>query len=179
MQSRDRIAQGAGQPLEDAGPQEEPADILGLSLQDLLGEVVDDEAIVSSETRDEVVDVVAALHRQGGKLEGRDPTLRPLLQRGDLVRIEVQIGRLIQIRRGLVTREAQIRGSDLNELPLRPETRQRKGRICARRDRDVRGRRQAFEQERDLVEDIACLDHMEVIEHQHDIDSDRANLVGE
>ena len=111
IQSRDRIAQRAGQPLEDARPQKEPADILGLSLQDLLGEVVDDEAIVSSETRDEGVDVVAALHRQGGKLEGGDPALRPLLQRGDLARIEVQIGRLIQVRRGLVTREAQIRGS--------------------------------------------------------------------
>ena len=111
IQFRDRIAQGAGQPLEDARPQKEPADILGLSLQDLLGEVVDDEAIVSSETRDEGVDVVAALHRQGGKLEGGDPALRPLLQRRDLARIEVQIGRLIQVRRGLVTREAQIRGS--------------------------------------------------------------------
>ena len=138
VQSRDRIAQRAGQPIEDARPQEEPADILGLALQDLLGEVVDDEAIVSSEARDEGADVVAALHRQGGQLERRDPTLRPLLQRGDLVRLEVQIGRLIQVRRGLVTREAQIRRSYLNELPLRPQTRQRKGWIGARRDRDVR-----------------------------------------
>ena len=91
IQSGDRIAQGPGEPIEDAGPEEESAYVRGLSLQHFLGEVVDDEAIVSSETRDEVVDVVAALHRQGRKLERGDPTLRPLLQHGDLVRIEVQI----------------------------------------------------------------------------------------
>ena len=148
------------------------AHVRGLSLQHFLGEVVDDEAIVSSETRDEVIDVVAALDRQGGKLERRDPTFRPLLKHGDLVRIEIQIARLVQVFRGLVTGEAQIRGSYFDELPLRPETRQRKGRICARRDRDVRGRRQALEQERHLVKDIARVDQMEVIEHQHHVGTD-------
>ena len=66
------------------------------------------------------VDIVPALHGQGGQLERGDPTLRPLLQRGDLARVEVQAGRPIEIRSGLVTREAQIRGSYLDELPLRP-----------------------------------------------------------
>ena len=99
--SRDRIAQGTGQPIQDAGPEEEPAHVVGLSMQDFLDEVVDDEAIVAGETRDEAVDIVPALHRQGGQLERGDPTLRPLLQRGDLARVEVQAGRLIQIGRGL------------------------------------------------------------------------------
>ena len=127
IQSGDRIAQGPGQPIEDAGPQEESAHVVRLSLQHFLGEVVDDEAIVSSETRDEVVDVVPALNRQGSKLERRDPTFRPLLKHGDLVRIEIQIARLVQVFRGLVTGEAQIRGSYSTSCP------------CARRRASGRG----------------------------------------
>ena len=167
--SRDRIAQGTGQPIEDAGPQEEPAHILGLSLQDFLDEVVDDEAIVSGETRDEVVDIVSALHRQSSKLERRDPTLRPLLQSGDLARIEVQLGRLTQIRRSLGTGEAQVCGSNLDELTLSPQTRQRDRWIGACRDHDVRGGRQDLEQETDVVVDLGGLDRVVVIEHHHGV----------
>ena len=150
-----------------------------MAIQDLLDEVVDDEAIVSGETRDEAVDIVPALHRQGGKLERGDPTLRPLLQRRDLARFEIQAGRLIEIRSGLLTREAQIRGSYFHELPLRPQTRQRKRWIGAGCDHDVRRWRQVLQQERHLVLDVAGIDHMEVIKHQDDVGSDRAKLVGE
>ena len=123
--SRDRIAQGTGQPVEDGGPQQEPAHVVGLSLQHLLDEVVDDEAIVAGETRDEARDIVSALHREGGQLERGDPPFRPLLQRGDLAGVQVQARRLVQVDRGLVTGEAQVRGSNLDELTLSPQTRQR------------------------------------------------------
>ena len=124
--SRNRIAQGASQPIEDAGPQQEPPHVVRLALQDLLDEVVDDEAIVPGETRDEAVDIVPVLQRQGGQLERGDPTLRPLFQRGDLARFEVQAGGLIEIRGGLVSRKAQIGGSHLHELSLGPQTRRAK-----------------------------------------------------
>jgi hypothetical protein len=78
IQSGDRIAQRTGQPIEDARPQEESAHVRGLSLEHFLREVVDNETIVSRETRDEVVHIVSVLHRQGGQLEHRDPALRPL-----------------------------------------------------------------------------------------------------
>ena len=153
--------------------------IVGLAIQDLLDEVVDDEAIVASETRDEAVDIVPPLHGEGGQLERGDPTLRALLQRGDLAHFEIQAGRLIEIRSGLVTREAQIRGSYLHELPLRPQTRQRKRWIGAGCDHDVRRWRQVLQQERHLVLDVAGIDHMEVIKHQEDVGSNRAKLIGE
>ena len=177
--SRDGIAQRPRQPIQDAGPKEEPAHVVGLAIQDLLDEVVDDEAIVAGETRDEAVDIVPTLHGQGGQLERGDPTLRALLQRRDLARFEVQAGRLIEIRSGLLTREAQIRGSYFHELPLRPQTRQRKRWIGAGCDHDVRRWRQVLQQERHLVLDVAGIDHMEVIKHQEDVGSDRAKLVGE
>ena len=58
--------------------------MLGLALQDLLDQVVDDVAVVAGEAGDEAGDVVAALHRQRRQLEGGDPALGPALQRGDV-----------------------------------------------------------------------------------------------
>ena len=93
---------------------------LGLTIQDLLDEVVDDEAIVSGEARDETVQVVAALHRQGCQLKRGDPSLRAFLQRIDLADVEVQAGRPVQVGRGLVARESKVGGSYLDELTLSP-----------------------------------------------------------
>ena len=47
----DGIAQWAAQPVQDGGLQQEAADILGLALQDLLDQVVDDVAVVPGEAR--------------------------------------------------------------------------------------------------------------------------------
>ena len=42
----DGIAQWAAQPAQDGGLQQEAPDLVGLTLQDLLGQVVDDVAVV-------------------------------------------------------------------------------------------------------------------------------------
>ena len=68
--SGNRIAQGASQPIEDAGPQQELLHVLRLALQDLLDEVVDDERLFRSKLEDEAVDIVR-LERQGGQLVAR------------------------------------------------------------------------------------------------------------
>ena len=49
----DRVAQGAGHPVEDRGLQQERLDVLGLALQHLLDEVVDDVPVIAREARDE------------------------------------------------------------------------------------------------------------------------------
>ena len=84
-------------------------------------------------------------------------------------------GRLTEIRRSLVTREAQVRGSNLDELTLSPQTRQRERWIGACRDHDVRGWRQVLEQEATPGPGLAGIDHVEVIKHQHDVGSDAAS----
>ena len=73
----------------------------GLALQDLLDQVVDDEAVVAGESGDEAGDVVTSLHRQRGQLERGDPAFGPALQRRD-VRAEVQAHDLVEVSRGLV-----------------------------------------------------------------------------
>ena len=59
--ARDRVAQGTGQPVEDGGPLQEPTDVVGLSLEHFLDEVIHDEAIVAGEARDEARNIVSAL----------------------------------------------------------------------------------------------------------------------
>jgi hypothetical protein len=74
----DGVAQRVRQPVQDRGPQEEAADRLGLALQDLLDQVVDDVAVVSGEAGDEAGGVVAALQGQRCQLErGDPPSVRP------------------------------------------------------------------------------------------------------
>ena len=55
--------------------------LLGLALQHLLDEVVDDVPVVAGEAGDEAGDVVAALHRQRRQLQRGDPALGAPLQR--------------------------------------------------------------------------------------------------
>ena len=86
----DGVAQRAAQPAQDRGLQQEAPDLLGLTLQHLLGQVVDDVAVVPGEARDEAGDVVPALHRQRRQLERGDPPLGAPLQRCDVLRRQGQ-----------------------------------------------------------------------------------------
>ena len=63
---------------------------LGLALQDLLDEVVDDVAVVARELLDEPADVVATLQREGGELQGGDPAFRSPFQRSDVAGRQVE-----------------------------------------------------------------------------------------
>ena len=79
--SGDGVAQPRGQPAQDRGVEQEVPVVLVLAVQDLADEVVDDEAVVAGEARDEVGDVVAALHRERGELQRRDPAFGAILDR--------------------------------------------------------------------------------------------------
>ena len=81
----DGIAQRAGQPVQDGGLQQEVADMLGLALQDLLGEVVDDVPVIPGEAVDEAGDVVSPLHRERRQLERGDPPFGAPLQCRDIL----------------------------------------------------------------------------------------------
>ena len=122
-------------------------------------------------------DVVAPLHREGGELEGGDPALGAPLQRGDIRRGQVQTHHGVQVRGCLVLREAEIAGADLDEFPTCPQASQRQRRIGPARDHDVHPRRHVLEQERHPVLDLAGVDDVVVVEHEHDVVRDRAELV--
>ena len=67
------IAERAAQPVQDGGLQQEVPDVIGLALQHLLDQVVDDVPVIPREAGDEAGDVVAPLHRQRRQLKRGDP----------------------------------------------------------------------------------------------------------
>ena len=144
-------------------------DMLGLTLQDLLDQVVDDVAVVAGEAGDEAGDVVSALHRQRRQLERGDPPFGASLQRGDVLRRQLQSHHLVEVRRGLVGREAQIGGADLDELAA-ARRRQRQRRVGAAGDHQVDLRGEVLQQdEGHRLVHLDGLDDVVVVEDQHDL----------
>ena len=111
--------------------------MFGLTLQDLLDQVVDDVAVVPGEAGDEAGDVVAPLHRERRQLERGDPAFGAPLQRGDVLRRQLQPHHLVEVRGGLVGREAQVGRADLDELAARAQAGQRQRRVGAAGDHQV------------------------------------------
>ncbi len=66
----DRVAQRGRQSVEDRGVQQEPAHVRWLPVEDLVGEVVHDEPVVTGEPGDELRAVVTTLERQRRELQG-------------------------------------------------------------------------------------------------------------
>ena len=76
--------------------------MVGLTLQDLLDQVVDDVAVVPCEARDEAGDIVAPLHRERRQLECGDPAFRSPFQGGDIARGQIEPHHLVEVCVGLV-----------------------------------------------------------------------------
>jgi hypothetical protein len=107
---------GPAEPLQDGGREQEVTDGLSLALEDLLGQVVDDVAVVTGEAGNEPGHVLPPLNGQGRQLERRDPPLRAPLQRGDVVWRQGQTHHVVEVDGNLVGGEAQVRGANLDEF---------------------------------------------------------------
>ncbi len=82
---------------------------------------------------------------------------------------QIQTHSLVEVHRGLVRREAQIGGSDLDQFATRTEASQRQRRIGAASDHQVRPRREMVEQEDHAIMNVASVDDVVVVEHQHQV----------
>ena len=173
----DRIAQRAAQPAQDGGLQQEGLDPVGLALQHLLGQVVDDVTIIAREAGNEAGDVLSPLHRQRRQLQRGDPALGAGLQHGHVPRRQLQAHHPVEVRRRLIRGEAQLGRANLGQLAARPQPGQRQRRIGPAGDHHMQPRRQMVEQERHPVLHLACVDDVVVIEHQHDVARDRGQVV--
>ena len=151
--------------------------MLGLALQHLLGQVVDDVTIIPREAGDEAGHVVSPLHRQRRQLERGDPPLGASLQRGHVPRRQLQAHHLVEVRRGLIGREAQLGRAGLDQLATRSQSCQRQRGIGPAGDHHVQPRRQMVEQERHPVLHIERVDDVVVVEHQHDVAREGAQVV--
>ena len=175
----DCVTQRAAQPAQDGGLQQEAPDTVRLTLQDLFDQVVDDVAVVPREARDEARDVVPTLDRECGELECGDPPFGAPLQSRDVPRGQFETHHIIEIGGGLVRGEAQIGGADLDEFAATSQASQRQRRVGTGGDHEVGPWRQALQQEGDAGMDVVCVDHVFVVEHQHDVLRLRPELVEE
>src|SRR6185369_17331023 len=111
------VAQRSSQLREHRGVEEEPANVLGLAVEHLLDQVVQDEAVAAGERVDEaghtrsVPGAGVAAGRQGGQLQSGGPSLGAVLERGDVRRIEVEAHEVIEECVRLADGEAQVRGA--------------------------------------------------------------------
>jgi hypothetical protein len=144
----DGRAQRPGQPGQDRGGEEEVAGLRRLVIEDLVGEVVEDEPIIAGELGDERGRIRTSLHRQGGELEGGDPSFGPGIEHVHVVGTEAQVHGAGQVGAGLVGGEPEVRSAHLEEVAVRSEGGEWQRRIGSGRDHQTDLRRQVREQER-------------------------------
>ncbi len=166
--TRDGLGQGAGQAREHRCTQEEVANGFGLAVHDLFDEVVDDMAVVTGEPVDEPRGVLAPLERQGGQLQRGGPPLGPALQRADLGSGQLEAHR-VEVGRRLLLGEPQVGRAHLDELAPGPQPWQRQGRVRTGRDDEAQLGWQVVDQEGHRLVDRGVVDHVVVVEDQHDL----------
>ena len=175
--SGDRVAQRAVEPVQDGGVQQEVADLAGLALQHLLGQVVDDVAVVSREAGDEpAASSRPCIDRAASCSAAIHPSVRPS-SAATSAAVSSQAHHLVEVRRSLVRCESQVGSPDLDQLAACPQPGQRHRRVSATGDHEVQPRRQVVEQERHRVLDLARVDQVVVVEHQHDVVAGRPDVV--
>ena len=152
----DRIAQRAGQPVEDGRLQQKCLDLLGLPDEDFFGQVVEHVALAAAKCPDKARDVLVPLQRQrpqskGGQLQTHNPALGALLQRCDVLCREVQRHRLVEIGRCFAGREAQVSRVQFGQLSPAAQPGEGQGWVSASSDDKMHSLlegRQVVEQER-------------------------------
>ena len=125
----DDFAQRSAQPVQDGGLQQEVAHRRRLSAEHLLDQVVHDVAVVAGESIDECCGVGTSAQGECRQLQGRDPPFGAGLEGGDVVCGEVERGDLVEVGGDLWPGEAQVGGTDLDEITSRTEAGQGQRRV--------------------------------------------------
>ena len=168
------IAESARHLVEHRGVEQERADLVRLTAQNLLNEIVEDEPMASREGLDEPSDVSRPVGRAGmgpgrqrGQLQPGRPPLGARLERGHERWLQLQPHHLVEERLRFVGGEPEVRGPHLHELATRTQTGQRQRRIgpSGHRQRDLR--RQVVQQEGHRLMDGGRVDDVVVVERHH------------
>ena len=161
---------GSGEPLEDGGPQQERPDVRRPGAP---GPPRPGSRRCSGRRRRSAPMKPATSSRPcmdsaASWRAAIQPSVRPSSADTSLG-ASVQAHRLVQVGGRLIGREAQVGGADLDELAARSEAGEGQRGVGAGRDHQVELRRQVVEQERHPGLDLRVVDHVVVIEHQHDV----------
>ena len=110
VSARDGIAKGTVEPFENRGLHQEAPDTFGLTMQDLLHQVVRDVPVIAGESRYEPRNVLYALHGERGQLQPGDPAFGPRFKGDHISCREIQPHNLVEEGGRLVSRETQVGG---------------------------------------------------------------------
>ena len=110
----------------------------------------------------------ALAQRQRGELQPGRPALGALLQQLDVAGLEAERERAVEQRVGLGAVELQLVGAHLDQLAGGAQAGERQRRVGARRERELERPRRVPQQERHRRVDELVLQHVVVVEHQHD-----------
>lgn len=164
------VAQVGGQLVEHRGGEEELAHRGRLPVQDLLDQVVEDEAVTAGEGVDESGDLRRGrLGRDGqrGQLKPGGPALGPLTESRDLSGPQAQGHDLGEEGTGLRRSESQLAGSHLDQFRAGPQPGQRQRRVGPGGDGESDSGRQVVEQKGHRVVDCYLVDEVVVVQRQH------------
>lgn len=101
-------------------------------------------------------------------MQAGDPTFGAGLESRHVGGGEGEAHRTVEERGSLLAGEAQVRGAQLRQLPLRAQPREGQARVLARGDDDVKPAWSVLDQERDGRVDRTRVDGVEVVEDQDD-----------
>jgi hypothetical protein len=139
------VAQRPGEAIQDAGSEQEAAQLVGQVSQHVFAEVVGDVAVVAADAGD-VRHGLASAEGERSELQTRDPTLQLGVQRAYFGVGQGEARQPIQEVGGLLQREAKLLRAQLQELVAGPVAGQREWRLAATRQHDVAAGRQVVEQ---------------------------------
>src|SRR5215831_10777562 len=101
-------------------------------IQDILDEIVDDEAVAAGEGGDEGIDIGPSAHGQRRQLESGEPALGAYLEPGGLTRRHMDIHHVLEKRRRFFRCQTQVGSTKLAELATRAQSRKWQRRVRAR-----------------------------------------------
>ena len=93
----DSGAQLGAEPAQDRGLQEEGPHVVGLAVEHFVGEIVDDEPVVTGEGLDERGTVVPALEGESSELKRGDPAFRSAFEGVDVAVSQVEAHGIVQV----------------------------------------------------------------------------------
>ena len=140
-----------------------------MPIEHLGREVIDDLAVVAGERRNVGMAVGASAQRQADQLQSGRPALGVLLEAANLVLGQVELHAVIEQASRLLRGEPQILGAELEQLRPRTQPSQRERRIIAAGHGDLHRIRQVIDDELHRAMDIAVLDLVVVVEHEHEL----------
>jgi hypothetical protein len=117
--------------------QQKRLDSSRLLYENLIGEIIQHEAMAPGKGRQKSRDINAALQGKGGQLQARNPTLRAAFEGSNVSPRQIETHTGAQTRAGFFRREPQIARSQLGELPTNPQARQWQGRIGSGGENEV------------------------------------------